>query len=902
MQKSWRILLLDTKRSNPNHYLCLALRDALRAHPNISHAAAVSYGDAIATAADGDFDLFLAFDGEEMDEALCARVARLCRRSLLWVTEDPYECALNAARARLFDLVLTNDSASVGAYPGQCAHHLPLAASEAWHYQPLPGPDQPVSHRYFYDVFFAGTAWPNRVELLRELTGALPELKYKIALPFNRHLPRPELPVLPRTLSWRTPNAEFCRLANRSRISLGLHRDFSASVGNPACAHTPGPRLFEIALAGGFQLLDGALPEVSEYYQVGTEVDTFSDVADCVEKVRFHLAHPEQREAMARAAQTATRARHLYRHRVDQLLDWAAEIVPSVPVREAMATAVGKTSRGRLGPLGSGGGANGNDRRNLLNVAHNTVARGGPFGGVEVVLDLLSRELRDEFNVFSYVPEIQNGESVGAVLYGPGSLELRRFRFPPIRNNVLLSCPAREAAFAQVLSDCGIDLVHYHHLINHIPSLPLISRAYGVPGVMTIYDYFPLCTSFNLLDFNRQFCGVEHLPLAACDVCLSAQFNYPRGSQERRRAFFARVFDALDTLLFISRDCRDRFEKVYPYADLTHKSAVTDLPLPYAAKPPLVPPQKRWAQRPIRVVSFGNFTHPKGADVMLRTFNQLRDSQFEFHLFGRLDEPYPAILEALNFSNVKVHRQFLPGSLHEMLQTAALSLHVSVWPETFCITLSEAIHFGVVPIVSDLGALGERIENGINGFKIPANAPGALLGLLESLAADPTPALQIGERIAKLEMHDAAAHAEAMARHYRELLARAPLSNAGVRLAPEQGGYLSADLTLADCGLALANSNWCLDLWEPEPGLETVGATPETPAATQVAITSISRPPATDPALFFDPAYIWRRAVHQTRTRGFRGSLLWHGNALLKLVRSRRRAGTTDGEGWTGTR
>ncbi len=903
MQQPWRVLLLDTKRSNPNHYLCLALRDALRAHPQVSLAVLADYGNAVVTARDAvePFDLFLAFDGEEMDEMFCARVAGFCRRSVLWVTEDPYERAVNVDRSQLFDFVLTNDSASVEAYPGRGARHLPLAASEVWHHWPLPAVAAAngrrsdnggrsangagvETHRYFYDVFFAGTAWPNRVALLQELTAELPDLKYKIALPHNEHLPRPELPALPASaLSWRTPNQEFCRLANRSRITLGLHRDFSASAGNPSCASTPGPRLFETALAGGFQLLDGELAEVGDYYDVGTEVATFSDIEDCVEKVRHFLAHPGEREAMARAAQRTTQERHLYRHRVDKLLAWAAEIPvasesssqrsPDIATNGRKATGTGAASGD------SGGGGRNGTRRNLLYVAHNTVARGGPFGGVEVVLDLLSRDLREEFNVFSYVSEIRDGQSVGAVLYGPGSLELRRFQFPPIHDNVLLTCPAREAAFSQVLADCAIDLVHFHHLINHVPSLPLISRAYGIPGILTIYDYFHACTSFNLLDFNRQFCGAENLPLAACDVCLSAQFNYPRGSQARRRAFFARVFDALDHIIFISQDCRDRFEKIYSQTALAQKSSVTDLPLPYDEKPPLVPAAERWAERPIQIVSFGNFTYPKGADVMLRAFNQLRDGPFEFHLFGRLDEPYPAILEALNFPNVRIHRQFNPGSLQAALETAALSLHISIWPETFCITLSEAIHFGVVPIVSDLGAPGERVQDGVNGFKIPANSPGALVDLLERLAADPSPALEVAARIAPLQMHNAAEHAEAMATHYRALL-----GGTAPRSTTEVASSLPARLTLADCGPVVAEPCWSLN--PPAPVLVS-GATGEIghEQLEPQAFAPTNQPPVKDPALLFKPGYIWRRAVEQTRQRGLRGSVRWHKNVLLKLVR-----------------
>lgn len=914
----WRVLLLDTKRSNPNHYLCLALRDALQAHPEVARVTLASYGDAVARSRRGNFDLFLAFDGEEMDEALCARVAERCDRSVLWVTEDPYERAANVQRAGGFDLVLTTDSASVAAYGPGRARHLPLAAGEAWHFQAL-SPSGGDPHPYLYDVFFAGTAWPNRVALLRRLTAALPELKYKVALPFNEHLPAPDLGggdgrLSFSAISWRTPNGEFCRLANRSRITLGLPRDFSASeaAGNPTRAQTPGPRLFEVALAGGFQLVDGRLTEAGDFYQEDEHFATFADAEDCVEKVRYYLDHPGTRETIARAAQQATRERHLYRHRVDQLLAWAAEI-PSVA---ATTTTTATTTAGAAAPdagetvIGSGGRP-----RNLLFVAHSTLDR-GHFGGVEVVMDLLGRELPgEEFRVFTYVPTFRDGHSVGAVLRGPGQLELRRWEFPPVWGDALLTCPAREAAFAQVLHDCAVDLVHYHHLLGHVPSLPLIARAYGVPGTLTVYDYFHACISFNLLDFERKFCRIEDKPPATCDVCLNTQFHHPRGAQDRRRSFFGRVFDALDALIFISRDSLERLEKLYPHAHLAHKALVVDLPVPYAEKSRLTAAAAmtttaaaerpaRW-QPPYRVVSFGNFTHPKGADVMLRAFNQLRDGPFEFHLYGRVDEPYPAILQALNFPNVRVHGQFPPGGLREALGQAALSLHVSIWPETFCITVAEAMLFGVVPIVSDVGAPRERVADGVNGFKVPPDAPGALVDLLDRLGADPTPAIRCHEHlIANARVHGVAEHAGLMAEHYRGLLAGVSAPTRAVAT-PVRAG-----LTLPDCGVALAHPSWCLT--EPPGGtVPEVSAlaeptelpplvVPEESPSAAVAILDAperqaTRPeplaavsvPHSDPSLYFNPGHIWRRAVRQTRERGLLGSARWHGRVLLKLVRGR---------------
>ena len=59
----YRILLLDTKPSNPNHYICLGIYDALKKHPDVEFVYKASFGDAVESAKKFKCNLFFAFDG-----------------------------------------------------------------------------------------------------------------------------------------------------------------------------------------------------------------------------------------------------------------------------------------------------------------------------------------------------------------------------------------------------------------------------------------------------------------------------------------------------------------------------------------------------------------------------------------------------------------------------------------------------------------------------------------------------------------------------------------------------------------------------------------------------------------------------------------------------------------------
>ena len=70
------------------------------------------------------------------------------------------------------------------------------------------------------------------------------------------------------------------------------------------------PRLYDTAAAGGF-LLVGQVPEevpLSKVFEPHRELDVFSTIAQLKEKVRYYLAHPEERRTIAaRAAERAGR-------------------------------------------------------------------------------------------------------------------------------------------------------------------------------------------------------------------------------------------------------------------------------------------------------------------------------------------------------------------------------------------------------------------------------------------------------------------------------------------------------------------------------------------------------------------------------------------------------------------
>lgn len=81
-------------------------------------------------------------------------------------------------------------------------------------------------------------------------------------------------------------------------------------------------RTFEVPGAGGF-LLTGHAPGIERFYRPGKEIAVFENIKTLTKLTRHYLAHPDERDAMARSAFERTRREHTYEHRMSLVLDFA---------------------------------------------------------------------------------------------------------------------------------------------------------------------------------------------------------------------------------------------------------------------------------------------------------------------------------------------------------------------------------------------------------------------------------------------------------------------------------------------------------------------------------------------------------------------------------------------------
>jgi len=111
--------------------------------------------------------------------------------------------------------------------------------------------------------------------------------------------------------------------------------------------------------------------------------------------------------------------------------------------------------------------------------------------------------------------------------------------------------------------------------------------------------------------------------------------------------------------------------------------------------------------------------------------------EIQWHVFGPISDKNLAELQQENLVKHGLYRQQDLPILFEENKIDVVCI-MSIWPETFCYTLSEAVFCNIPVFVTDIGAAGERVKRHRYGWTVPVNDTGVqmseqLLSILENI-------------------------------------------------------------------------------------------------------------------------------------------------------------------------
>jgi glycosyltransferase involved in cell wall biosynthesis len=376
--------------------------------------------------------------------------------------------------------------------------------------------------------------------------------------------------------------------------------------------------------------------------------------------------------------------------------------------------------------------------------------------------------------------------------------------------------PRTERLFERAIQRVRPHVVHFHELAGLPSSLLEVVQRAGVPSVMTLADYFPLCSTFKLLDSEGRVClrrevGADCVATTAADprppgllyertvwhelrtrrvlrrlpqariraLARSAGSRVPsppaaepRAFQNRREVNVERLNRA-DRLIAMS----DRVAEIYALLGVDRANISTiNLTLTRIER---LRPRRRKGKVPVTFATVaGLSSHAKGSRLLVEAVRLLSDSvpagRFRLMALGPVDPGVAAEVEQLGEIEVGAPGPFSDDQLDALLDEADVGIIPSIWEEAYGFVGPEFLAKGIPVLANAIGGMPEYTRSGETGWLNHSCSAAELARIMREIVERPEQVATLNEKI----LAQRASVIKPMARHggeieavYRELCA-----------------------------------------------------------------------------------------------------------------------------------
>ncbi len=339
-----------------------------------------------------------------------------------------------------------------------------------------------------------------------------------------------------------------------------------------------------------------------------------------------------------------------------------------------------------------------NAQPTILYLAHSYHNR----AGVEEHIRVLQHELKDRYKISVVFPHSGNIHYID-----PGGSEKILPGDPPHWPVTPKVLERSSKVFGDLLREISPDLIHIQHIFNWPLSVLEQAISFGVPTLMSHHDYYLITPYFTME-------GVRDP-----SECFTPQYSKKAFGQDiskylsERREYLASLLPKVTTHISPSPFLGSVLSRIYPLPFKIIEHGITPfIPLP------------KTPSSSLRFGCVGSLIPQKGWESLVRAFANWNPSPevATLHFYGGT--------HPLKHPGIFFHGVYEQKDLPRITQEIDVAVIPSVFPETFSLVLSEMWQ-GKLPVAaSNIGALGERIDDKVNGKLF---IPGNLASIRETL-------------------------------------------------------------------------------------------------------------------------------------------------------------------------
>lgn len=306
-----------------------------------------------------------------------------------------------------------------------------------------------------------------------------------------------------------------------------------------------------------------------------------------------------------------------------------------------------------------------------------------------------------------------------------------------------------ETAVEHALDTLQPDIVHIQHLMGLPATVVTRIRERGIPVVITVHDYWYGCANAQLLtNTDQTICAGPDRHAQNCGRCTLARAGLPAPGaaawaiapmMRRRNALLRDVLASAAKVIAPTEFVRTIYTQMgLPTANMVLIPHGIDVP-PAAVAAARAQHAARPARDVLHVGYVGSIAWQKGLHVLIEAANALSAEKIKLTLYGSLDTfpDYSAQLQqAIKHDTIRLAGRIARADLWSALADLDVFVLPTLWYEVSPLTIQEVFAVGVPIIASRIGAMPEKIHDGIDGLLFPPGDAQALSTILERLWQD----------------------------------------------------------------------------------------------------------------------------------------------------------------------
>jgi glycosyltransferase involved in cell wall biosynthesis len=294
------------------------------------------------------------------------------------------------------------------------------------------------------------------------------------------------------------------------------------------------------------------------------------------------------------------------------------------------------------------------------------------------------------------------------------------------------------------------DIIHTQHLMGMPTGLIDLLVEEGLPYIVTLHDYWYVCANAQLLtNTDQTVCEGPERRYRNCSQCALVRAGKGNISwmapvvapvMKRRNIRLRAVLDGASRVIAPTKFVRQIYAGIgVPASNMVMIRHGIQLP---KEKVEAARISRSTSKRDdcLRVGYIGSIGWQKGVHVLIEAVNLLVDEAVRLTLYGDLTsfpEYVAQLQDMIQHPGINLAGSVSRDNLWMALAEFDLVVMPTLWYEVSPLTIDEVFAVGVPIVASRIGAMSEKIVDGVNGRLFPPGDANALAQILKEIMANP---------------------------------------------------------------------------------------------------------------------------------------------------------------------